>query len=427
MAYEIRPRTDYHSLNADWILEEMHKAVDAWKTSETYWTSAKQAFDEMKESFQMTTDQFVVEWPIFKKNIEDAQQAFQNEMLGHYAEFTSDTLEEYDKFKTAQQNAYNSFVSTINEQWDTYKETMNAAFHDLTVTEAEARAKLEEDVHTYVQDWFKNLDVAETVKEETIAYLGSDEGKAFLSSIITEEVLSPIDARITALETKIANEEKLSNTFFICGLGTPDMYMSDAGDFVKLLPFPPTDVVVAETNGQANKYGIAINLNINHRYLFADWIFPQTRNTLLPTLITYLGQMPLNLIYNYIMQKAYSTVSQNLYIEMENNAYDIETVDVVWQEIESVKRLCIKLSLTVTPTSVIIVGGALNLYGKLVENISEMPPLTGTGCFISIDTSGEPTTETGIVSVTSVVTLIENLSIFLGPEPHPIDIFLYEI
>lgn len=222
MAYEVRPYTNYHELNMDWVLEEMHKAVAAWKESEKYWTNAETAFNEMQAAFDENTGYYKVQWPQFqnqihmqmdayegrinnimddfKSEMQSKQEAFEAEVSANYAEFTTDTIDEYQKFMTAQQNAYNAFVSTINEQWDTYKETMNTAFHDLTVEEAEARAKLEADVHEYVQNWFDSLNVQESVNEQLQAYLQSDEAKAYIATIITDEVLAPINEAINTLQ-----------------------------------------------------------------------------------------------------------------------------------------------------------------------------------------------------------------------------------
>lgn len=206
MSYEVRPYTNYHELNMDWVLEEMHKAVAAWKESEKYWSNAETAFNEMQAAFDENTGYYRIQWPQFqnqintqmndyqnrmnnmfddfKADMQSKQTAFEAEVSANFAEFTTDTIDEYQKFMTAQQNAYNAFVSTINEQWDTYKETMNTAFHDLTVEEAEARAKLEADVHEYVQNWFDNLNVDDEVNQQLQEYLQSPEGKGFIEEIV---------------------------------------------------------------------------------------------------------------------------------------------------------------------------------------------------------------------------------------------------
>lgn len=56
MGYEFHegPHTDFHDLNLEWVISEMRKAVSAWQESETYWTTAQDAFNELEIQYKET-------------------------------------------------------------------------------------------------------------------------------------------------------------------------------------------------------------------------------------------------------------------------------------------------------------------------------------------------------------------------------------
>lgn len=234
MAYNYEyPYLDPNVYNDDWLLHEMKRLTDEWvkwhDEYETEFSKLKSDVQELFETLESTIQEEVQKYlqgvteslDEYKANLTKAWTDFQEKLDGEWDVFRSSISSQQTQFEAAMNNSYTDFVTESQAQYNQFVTNVDGKISDLTAewktfesnlqTEWTVEKQELEALKTYINNYFKNLDLSQEVSDKIDEMVSNNTFGAAISSQITNATTHWLNSNITnpsnpPLDSSLTNE-----------------------------------------------------------------------------------------------------------------------------------------------------------------------------------------------------------------------------
>lgn len=145
------PYSDFHSLNLDWLLQEMTRLVKEWEQLKAEWEQMKIDWENFQKEMQRL-------WSEYQELMNRAWEAFKDQMEGEWEAYQDDLNTAWQNYQTNLNQQWTTYQNNLNAAWTAYQNTVNGR---LDAQDANI-AQLNSDwlaFKTWVENYLNNLDI----------------------------------------------------------------------------------------------------------------------------------------------------------------------------------------------------------------------------------------------------------------------------